>query len=103
MGDSNSQLWLTYAVTDDDVEKALTLCVSMKKAMTTRKLAVLVSNKISASLRKALHLGFDLLFPIEEEWNTAGLSDEEFAKLFALTLKSFEKIVVLDPTMLVNS
>jgi len=102
-GDSSSQAWLTFALTDDSVPKALTLCFSLKRVMTTRKLAVLVSPKVSPALREALHLSFDHLFyhlDLDDQ-NKAGLKDEEFAKLSALTLKSFEKIVVLEPSVMV--
>jgi len=101
-GDSASQAWLTFALTDDSVPKALTLCLSLRRVMTSRKLVVLVSPSVSPPLREALHLSFDHLYYLEYLRNQNGLKDADFAKLSGLTLKSFEKIVVLEPTMMVN-
>ncbi|CAL8084784.1 unnamed protein product [Orchesella dallaii] len=94
-----SQVWLTYVLTDLDVPNALTLCFSLKRVFTSRKLAVLVSRNVSISMRELLHHVFDFFFYMEEERNTAGLKDEEFVKLSAFTLKCFEKVVFLEPTM----
>ncbi|CAL8084861.1 unnamed protein product [Orchesella dallaii] len=98
-GSVQSQVWLTYVLNDLDVPKVLTLCFSMKKVFTSRKLAVLVSRNVSPSLREVLHHVFDFLFYMEEERNTAGLKDEEFVRLSAFTLKCFRKVVFLDPTI----
>ncbi|CAL8130907.1 unnamed protein product [Orchesella dallaii] len=96
----HSQVWLTYAITDSDVPKALTLCFSMRRVYTSRKLAVLVSRNVSHSMREVLHYVFDYLFYLEDERNTAGLKEEEFVKLSAFTLKCFGKVVFLEPSML---
>ncbi|CAL8143548.1 unnamed protein product [Orchesella dallaii] len=99
-GSVHSQVWLTYAITDSDVPKALTLCFSMRRVYTSRKLAVLVSRNVSHSMREVLHYVFDFLFCFEDERNTAGLKEEEFVKLSAFTLKCFGKLVFLEPSML---
>ncbi|CAL8138972.1 unnamed protein product [Orchesella dallaii] len=101
MGDTGNQLWLTSAITDDDVVKALTLCFSLKRTLTSRKIAVITSKEVSSPLRNALRHGFDFLFNLEEYEKPARLIMEEFVKLYALTLKSFEKVVYLKPSMLV--
>ncbi|CAL8146751.1 unnamed protein product [Orchesella dallaii] len=100
MGDARSQLWLTSALSDDDVAKALTLCFSLRKTMTTRKIGVIVCKQVSPTLRKILLRTFDIFLHLEEDDNSAGLEMEEFVKLYALTLKWFEKIVYFKPTML---
>ncbi|CAL8146742.1 unnamed protein product [Orchesella dallaii] len=102
MGDTGggSQLWLTSAINDDDVTKALTLCFSLRKTLTTRKIGVIVSKEVSPTFRKLLFHTFDTLLHLEEVDNSVGLRMEEFVKLYALTLKSFEKIVYLKPTLL---
>ncbi|CAL8084898.1 unnamed protein product [Orchesella dallaii] len=97
----SGEVWLTSALTDEDVPNALTLCCSLKRVFTSRKIAVIYSSKVSKNLKEALNYGFDLLFHLEEDRNTAELKNEEFVKLFALTLKSFEKCVYLSPNMLV--
>ncbi|CAL8129075.1 unnamed protein product [Orchesella dallaii] len=99
--DPNNQIWLTSALTDNDVPKALTLCFSLKRGLTNRKQGVIASQKISPVLKEALHRGFDLFFYLDEDRNTAGLKCEDFAKLFALTLKSFRKCFYLEPTIVV--
>ncbi|CAL8084808.1 unnamed protein product [Orchesella dallaii] len=98
-GSAQSQVWLTYVLSDLDFPKALTLCFSMKRVYTSRKLAVFVSRNVSPSIREVLHNVFDFLFYLEEDRNTAGLKDEEFVRLSAFTLKCFEKVVFLEPTM----
>ncbi|CAL8146322.1 unnamed protein product [Orchesella dallaii] len=105
MGDTGggSQLWLTSAISDDDVAKALTLCFSLRKMLSTRKIGVIVSKEVSPASRKRLFHAFDILLHHEEVENSAELGMEEFVKLYALTLKSFEKIVYLKPTMLVRT
>ncbi|CAL8143529.1 unnamed protein product [Orchesella dallaii] len=100
-GSTHSQVWLTYALSDSDVGKALTLCFSMKRVFTSRKLAVLVSRRVSASMKELLHHAYNFVFYMEEELNTAGLKEEEYVKLLALKLKGFSKIVFLEPTMFV--
>ncbi|CAL8146313.1 unnamed protein product [Orchesella dallaii] len=100
MGDARSQLWLTSAISDDDVAKALILCFSLRKTLTSRKIGVIVSKEVSPVLRKILFCTFDTLLNLEDVENSAGLRMQEFVKLYALTLKSFEKIVYLKPTML---
>ncbi|CAL8143541.1 unnamed protein product [Orchesella dallaii] len=99
-GNVHSQVWLTYAITDSDVPKALTLCFSMRRVYTSRKLAVLVSRNVSPSMREVLRSTFDFFFYLEEELNTAGLKEEEFVKLSAFTLKCFGKLVFLEPSFL---
>ncbi|CAL8084934.1 unnamed protein product [Orchesella dallaii] len=96
-----NQAWVTSALADSDVPKALTLCFSLKRTLTSRKVVVIVSQKLSPSMKEVLHLGFDQLFYLDEDWNTANLKCEEFVKVFTLTLKSFEKLVFLEPAMLV--
>ncbi|CAL8143531.1 unnamed protein product [Orchesella dallaii] len=98
-GSSSSQVWLTYVLTDLDVSKALTLCNSMKRVFTSRKLAVFVSRNVSPSMREVVRSAFDFFFYLEDELNTAGLKNEEFVKLSAFTLKCFGKLVFLEPTM----
>ncbi|CAL8146325.1 unnamed protein product, partial [Orchesella dallaii] len=100
MGDTRSQLWLTSVISDDDVAKALTLCFSLRKTLTSRKIGVIVSKEVSPVMRKILFCNFDTLLNLEDVENSAGLRMEEFVMLYALTLKSFEKIVYLKPTML---
>ncbi|CAL8084790.1 unnamed protein product [Orchesella dallaii] len=99
-GCASSQLWLTYALSDPDVPEALTLYFSMKKVFTNRKLGVFLSRKVSTSLKEALHHVFDMVFYLEDDRNTAGLSDKEFAMVSTFSLKCFEKVVFLEPTMM---
>ncbi|CAL8085253.1 unnamed protein product [Orchesella dallaii] len=101
MGDTGNHLWLTSAITDDDVVKALTLCFSLKRTLTSRKVAVVTSKEVSPPLRNALRQTFDFLFNLEEYEKPTKLRMEDFVKLYALTLKSFEKVVYLKPSMLV--
>lgn len=42
---------MTSVVSNDQVEKALILCCSLRKAYTSRKVAVIASSKISVDLR----------------------------------------------------
>ncbi|CAL8085097.1 unnamed protein product [Orchesella dallaii] len=98
---TREKIWLSTALTDEDVPGALTLYFSLRRVITSHKVAVIVSQKVSKDLREVLHHVFDYVFLLEEDWNTAGLENNDFAKLFALTFKSFEKIVMLSPNMLV--
>ncbi|CAL8147123.1 unnamed protein product [Orchesella dallaii] len=98
-GSALSQVWLTYVLTDLDVPKALTLCFSLKKVFTSRKLAVLVSPNVSPAMRELVRHAFDFLFSLEEGLNTAGLTNEEFVKVSAFTLKCFGKVAFLEPTV----
>ncbi|CAL8085227.1 unnamed protein product [Orchesella dallaii] len=95
------QVWVTSALTDQDVAAALTLCFSLRRTETSRKVAVITSRKLSTPLKDALHYGFDFIFYLEEDRNTAGLKIEDFAKLTTLTLKPFDKCVFLSSNMLV--
>ncbi|CAL8085183.1 unnamed protein product [Orchesella dallaii] len=99
-GGGEPQIWVTYALTNDDVPKALTLCSSLRRVLTSRKIGVIVSRKLSNPLKECLHQAFDFYFPLEEERNKAGVKDVDFVKLYALTLKPFGKCVVLSPCML---
>ncbi|CAL8085358.1 unnamed protein product [Orchesella dallaii] len=95
------QVWLTTALTDSDVMEALTLCLSLRRALTSHKVAVIVCLNISGVLRESLEYYFDFVFTLDEKRNTAGLEVKDFAKLFALTLQGFKKCVMLSPNMLV--
>ncbi|CAL8140616.1 unnamed protein product [Orchesella dallaii] len=94
-------VWLTSALSDSDVPNALILCFSLRRVLTSKRLAVIVSSNVSKDLREGLSYGFDFIFTLDEERNTAGLENEDFVKLFALTLQGFEKCVMLSPNMLV--
>jgi len=96
-----SEAWVTYALSDKDVQGALTLSCSMMRVLTTKNLVVIASQKLSTSMKQALHLGFDFVFYLQEDLNTAGLEIEDFVKLWALTLASFSRVVFLSPKMLV--
>ncbi|CAL8085124.1 unnamed protein product [Orchesella dallaii] len=98
---SSDQIWLTSALADSDVHGALTLGYSLRRVFTCRKLGVIISPNVSKVLRRALNYCFDFVFYLDEELNTVGLENEEFVKVFALTLKSFQKVVMFSPTMLV--
>ncbi|CAL8085188.1 unnamed protein product [Orchesella dallaii] len=101
-GATENQIWVTYALSEEDVPKALTLCTSLRKVLTWRKVGVIVSQKLgSHPWRECLSEAFDFYFELEEHRNTKGLKENDFVKLFPLTLKSFEKILVLAPNMLV--
>ncbi|CAL8085458.1 unnamed protein product [Orchesella dallaii] len=101
MKNTCNRVWLTSVLSDSDVPNALTLCFSLRRVLTTRRLAVIVSPKVSRVSRAALSYGFDFLFILDDEGNTAGLEDEDFVKLFVLTLQGFEKCVMLSSNMLV--
>ncbi|CAL8087651.1 unnamed protein product [Orchesella dallaii] len=95
------QLWVTTVLTDAEVPEALTLCFSLKEAMSNRKVGAIISSKVSPSLMALIDQCFDMVFPLLETWNTAELQTDQFAKLFTFTLKSFKKCVYLAPSMLV--
>ncbi|CAL8085461.1 unnamed protein product [Orchesella dallaii] len=101
MKNTCNRVWLTSVLSDSDVPNALTLCFSLRRVLTSRRLGVIVSPKVSRVSREALGYGFDFIFTLDEERNTAGLENEDFVKLFALTLLGFEKCVLLSPNMLV--
>ncbi|CAL8131184.1 unnamed protein product [Orchesella dallaii] len=98
-GSTLSQVWLTYVLTDLDVPKALTLCFSLKKVFTSRKLAVFVSPNLSPAMRELVRHAFDFLFYLEVGLNTAGLTNKEFVKVSAFNLKCFGKVAFLEPTV----
>lgn len=51
--------------------------------------------------RKTLDYGFDFVFYLDEDRNTANLKPEEFAKLYSLTaLRAFDNCAYLSPTMM---
>ncbi|CAL8084937.1 unnamed protein product [Orchesella dallaii] len=97
----NNQAWVTSVLTDSDVEKALTLGFSLRRSLTSRKVGVIVSQKVSAAMKEALHLGFDHLFYLDEDWNEAKLKCEEYVKVYTMTLKAYDKLVYLEPSMVV--
>ncbi|CAL8087633.1 unnamed protein product [Orchesella dallaii] len=99
-GDPHSQIWLTSALTDSDVSGALTLCFSLKKLLTTRKIGVIVSKKVGKNIKEFLRHTFDFFFDLDEERNPVELKEEDFVKVFTLSLKPFEKCVFLAPTMM---
>ncbi|CAL8143502.1 unnamed protein product [Orchesella dallaii] len=99
-GDPKSEIWLTFALTKADVAQALTLCFSLKRVLTFRKIGVIVPKKLSTPLIMALHQSFDYLFYLEGGRNTVELKEADFVTLFPLTLKAFEMCVFLSPKML---
>ncbi|CAL8087624.1 unnamed protein product, partial [Orchesella dallaii] len=99
-GDPQSQIWLTAVLTDFDVSGALTLCFSLKRLLTTRKIGVIVSKKVSKDIKELLRHTFDFFFFLDEERNTEELKEDDFVKVFTLSLKPFEKCVFLAPTMM---
>ncbi|CAL8084867.1 unnamed protein product [Orchesella dallaii] len=99
-GNPNCQIWLTSALTESDVPKALTLCFSLKRVLTCRKVGVITSRQLPSHLIESLRQGFEYLFFLEDGRNSAGLKEQDFIKLFPLTLKPFEMCVFLSPTML---
>ncbi|CAL8085493.1 unnamed protein product [Orchesella dallaii] len=102
MKTTKDTVWLTFALSDSDVPNALILCFSLRRVFTPKRLAVIVSPSVSKVLREALSYEFDFIFTLDEERNTAELENEDFVKLFALTLQGFEKCVMLSPNMLVS-
>ncbi|CAL8129043.1 unnamed protein product [Orchesella dallaii] len=101
MNGITEQIWLTSALFDSEVPNVLTLGFSLKRSATSRKIAVLVSPSVSKELRKTLNCCFDFVFILQEDWNTIGLKNEFFVKLFALTLTNFRTCVMLSPNMMV--
>ncbi|CAL8087636.1 unnamed protein product [Orchesella dallaii] len=99
-GDPHSQIWLTSALTDSDVSGALTLCFSLKKLLTTRKIGVIASNKLATDIKELLRHTFDFVFDLDEKRNPEELKEADFVKVFTLSLKPFEKCVFLAPTMM---
>ncbi|CAL8143509.1 unnamed protein product [Orchesella dallaii] len=99
-GGPKSEVWVTFALTKADVAQALTLCFSLKRVLTFRKIVVIVSKKLSTPLIMSLHQSFDYLFYLEEGRNMVELKEIDFVKLFPLTLKAFEMCVFLSPNML---
>ncbi|CAL8087668.1 unnamed protein product [Orchesella dallaii] len=97
----HQQLWVTAALSDEDVPTALTLSFSMREAMSNRKIGVIISPAVSPSFMALVDQCFDIVFPLHENWNKASLPTDQFAKLFTFTLKSFKKCVFLEPTMLI--
>ncbi|CAL8129344.1 unnamed protein product [Orchesella dallaii] len=96
-----NQVWITSALSDTDVSNTLCLLLSLRKTFTSRKLVVVVSDKVSSFHLKVLRHLSDHLFFVNEKWNTAELKLDDFVKLFILTLKSFETCVYLSPTNVV--
>ncbi|CAL8084799.1 unnamed protein product [Orchesella dallaii] len=101
MRDCPNEAWVTFALHDQDVYDALTFSFSLKRVLTTKKLAVMTSSKLSPFLKQALHHGFDFVFYLQDDLNTSGLPETDFVKLSALTLASFGKILFLSPKMMV--
>ncbi|CAL8122466.1 unnamed protein product [Orchesella dallaii] len=94
------QAWITAVLHDNDVPKALTLGRSLRRAVTSKTIAVLVSPKISVKFKDLLSQEFDSTHVLEEDRNVANLDLGDFAKLFSLTLRVFDKCVFLSPNML---
>lgn len=95
------QLWVTSAVCDADVKKALSLAYSLERTYTNRKIAVIASYKLSEHLHEALAVGFDMVFYLNENLNTACMKLDDFAKSYALhALRAFNKCVFVSPSML---
>ncbi len=95
------QLWITSAVCNADVKKALSLSYSLRRTYTNRRIAVVASYNLTDHLKRALAIGFDLVFYIEEFLNTACMKLDDFAKLYAIhVLRSFDKCVFVSPSIL---
>ncbi|CAL8130875.1 unnamed protein product, partial [Orchesella dallaii] len=97
-----NEAWVTVALSDTDVPRALTLSWSLKDVLTTRKLVVIASSQLSKSLKESLHLGFDFVFYLQPDLKPDGISEYDFGKLTAFTLVSFEKIALVSPDMMVT-
>ncbi|CAL8130879.1 unnamed protein product [Orchesella dallaii] len=97
-----NEAWVTFALSDIDVPRALTLSWSLKHVLTTRKLVVIASPQLSRSLKESLHLGFDFVFYLQPDLKPDGISEYDFGKLTAFTLISFEKIALVSSNMMVT-
>jgi len=97
-----NQVWLTYALEEEAVPHALTLYFSLKRLLTSHKVGVIVSTQICQTSREILHKSFDFYVALDETWNFKNIPIQTFVKVFPFTLKPFEKIVLLAPTMLVR-
>ncbi|ODN02087.1 Glycogenin-2 [Orchesella cincta] len=101
MSSFNDQIWLTSVLVDTDVRNAITLCISLRRTTTFRKIGVIVSPQVSRELHDNIESCFDFVFPLQLDRNVAGLKHSEFVKLYGLTLKVFKICVILAPNMLV--
>lgn len=94
-------MWVTSAVRNEDVKGALSLSYSLRRAYTNRKIVVIASSQLTAHFKEALAIGFDMVFYLEENLNTASMNLHDFAKLYALrALRSFDKCVFVSHSML---
>ncbi|CAL8093606.1 unnamed protein product [Orchesella dallaii] len=94
------QAWVTSAVDDKAVRKAVVLAGSLRRVRTGNKLAVLTSLAVSKDLREKLKDVFDLVVLLEQE-TPNGLSLEDYAKIQGFSLLVFSKCVYLSPDTLV--
>lgn len=97
----NTEFWVTSAVEDKTVRKAICLAASLRKVFTSRKICALTTLAVSKDLRAKLNEVFDLVILLERDYAN-GLNLEEYAKLEGFSsLRGFTKCVYLAPETLV--
>ncbi|CAL8093037.1 unnamed protein product [Orchesella dallaii] len=98
----NNEAWVTAALDDHDVIKALVLAQSLRKLGTDKRLALITGPNLSDKNKAALKKVFDITFPIEQNFsNLNGFKSEDYAKIFAFSLQFFDNCVYLTPSSLV--
>ncbi|XP_028968438.1 glycogenin-1 [Galendromus occidentalis] len=106
------QAWVTLATNDTYALGALVLGASLRKAGTSRQLAILITSTVSPAMRKLLESSFDLVqevnpFDSEDAAHLAVLKRPElgitFTKIHCWTLTQYTKCVFLDADTLILS
>ncbi|CAL8113277.1 unnamed protein product [Orchesella dallaii] len=95
------QCWVTMALDDTSAIKALVLAKSLRRVVTTRKVAVIFCSDVSAKMRSALISTFDQCLKMDPSHEMNGIPMELYVKIFCWSIPFIKTSVFLHPDTLV--
>lgn len=95
------EAWITSALEESHVRKAIILAGSLRRVYTAKKVVVLSSGNLSNDSREQLEATFDLVIPVTADVGGKVCCPEDLAKCKALSLHFFSKCAYLSPKTLV--
>ncbi|ODM98073.1 Glycogenin-1 [Orchesella cincta] len=95
------QCWVTMAIDDASALKALVLAKSLRRVVTTRKVAVIFCSDVSAKMRNSLISTFDQCLKMDPSHEMNGIPIELYVKIFCWSIPFIKTSVFLHPDTLV--
>ncbi|CAL8113283.1 unnamed protein product [Orchesella dallaii] len=101
---SCEECWVTMAENDASAVKAMVLAKSLRRVVTTRKIAVVVCEGVSDIYRKLLQATFDQCLKLDMPYERNGVPLRFYVKVFCWSMPFMRKCIFLDyQTMVVKN